>query len=109
MADVAPFEFPDITSSSFQSESMARAYADEASGASSPLAGVADPTLKSGAGMGSTMFLAQQSGDMLSSISDSIADSWSEAGLYVAIQFIANSDEPESSPLSAEETEALKG
>ena len=109
MADLQPFEFPDLSGSSFQSESMARAYADEASGASSPLAGIADPTLKSGAGAASTMFLAQQSGDMLSSISDSIADSWSEVGLYAVIQFIANSDEPGASPLSAEETEALRG
>jgi hypothetical protein len=54
------------------------------------------------------MFLAQQSGDMLSSISDSIADSWSEVGLYVVIQFIANSDEPGTSPLEAAEEEALR-
>jgi hypothetical protein len=109
MGDLQPFEFPDLSSSAFQSESMARAYADEASGASSPLSGIADPTLKSGAGAASTMFLAQQSGDMLSSISDSIADSWSEVGLYIVIQFIANSDDPGASPLNDAETEALRG
>lgn len=108
MNDIEPFAFPDMTSSAFMSESRAKAYADEASGASSPLSGIADPTLKSGAGLGSTMFLAQQSGDMLSSISDAIADAWSEVGLYIAIQFIANSTEPKAAPLNDEELEALR-
>lgn len=107
IGDVQPFAFPDLSSSAFQSESMARAYADEASGASSPLAGIADPTMKSGAGASSTMFLAQQSGDMLSSISDNLSDDFGEIGFLIIMQMIANLDEAPASPLSAEETAEL--
>jgi hypothetical protein len=101
--DVMPFEFPDLSASSVQSESIARAYADEASGASSPLAGIADPVMKSGAGASSTMFLAQQSGDMLSSISDNLSDDFSSIGLMIVQQLVANVDDVGMSPLSDNE------
>ena len=107
IGDLQPFQFPDLSQSAMQSESIARAYADEASGASSPLAGIADPTMKSGAGASSTMFLAQQSGDLLASVSDNLSDDFSEIGRYVVMQLVANLDVAPESSLSAEETAAL--
>lgn len=67
-ADIYPIDFPDVAPSCLQGEMVAREYADKVTGASDYMAGFNDKIVGSGATVGGTMFLAQQSNSILNGI-----------------------------------------
>jgi hypothetical protein len=103
MNDIAPFITPDLTASTFQSEGLTRDYADRVSGANDPMSGYADPTMKSGADVGSTLFLAEQGNSILNAIYDGIENDYNEIGQLVLMQLVVNKDKVDLSMLTADE------
>jgi hypothetical protein len=103
MNDLMALITPDLTGSTYQSEALTRDYADRVSGANDPMSGYADPTMKSGADVGSTLFLAEQGNSILNAIYDGIENDYNEIGQLVLMQLVANKDRVDLSMLSAEE------
>jgi hypothetical protein len=101
--DMMPLVTPDLTGSTYQSEALTRDYADRVSGAKSPMSGYADPTMKSGADVGSTLFLAEQGNSILNAIYDGIETDYNEIGQLVLMQLVANRDKVDLSMLSPED------
>ncbi len=90
--DIRPFVTPDLSASSYQAEALVRDYADRASGANDPMSGYADTTMKSGADVGSLLFLAQQGNSVMNSIYDGIQQDYNEIGQLVLMQAVVNKD-----------------
>jgi len=101
--DLVPLITPDLTGSTYQSEMLTRDYADRVSGANDPMSGYADTTMKSGADVGSTLFLAEQGNSILNAIYDGIENDYSEIGQLVLMQLVANKDRVDLSMLSEED------
>jgi hypothetical protein len=101
--DLMPLVTPDLTGSTYESEALTRDYADRVSGANSPMSGYADPTMKSGADVGSTLFLAEQGNSILNAIYDGIETDYNEIGQLVLMQLVANRDKVDLSMLSPED------
>ena len=103
MADIEPFVTPDLTGSTYQSEGLTRDYADRVSGANDPMSGYADPTMKSGADVGSTLFLAEQGNSILNAVYDGIENDYNEIGQLVLMQLVANKDRVDLSMLTSDQ------
>jgi hypothetical protein len=106
--DLVALVTPDLTGSTFASENLTRDYADRVSGANDPMSGYADSTMKSGADVGSTLFLAEQGNSILNAIYDGIENDYNEIGQLVLMQLVANKDKVDLSMLSDDE-QALVG
>lgn len=101
--DLVAMDFADTTSNCLQSEMMAREYADKVTGASDYMAGFNDNIVKSGASVGGTMFLAQQSNTILGSILQNAETSISNIYQIAFYQCVANKDKLDLSFLSVED------
>lgn len=102
-ADLYPVDFPDVAPSCLQGEMVAREYADKVTGASDYMAGFNDNVVKSGASVGGTMFLAQQSNSILNGILQNAEQAISEIYQIAFYQCIAHKDQLDLSFLSAED------
>ena len=90
--DVQLITFPDVSQSTFMAENMAVSYADRLTGAGNAMMGQPDDQAKTRATASGTMFLAQQGYKLYESISKNIEEGYSEIGLMVVYQMVANSD-----------------
>jgi hypothetical protein len=106
--DLQPLVTPDMTASTYQSEMLCRDYADRVSGANDPMSGYADPVMKSGADVSSTLFLAEQGNSILNAIYDGIENDYNEIGQLVLMQLVSNKDRVDLSMLSAEEAALVR-
>jgi hypothetical protein len=107
--DVVPFKFPDISTSTFQAESIVMQYADRLTGAGNAMMGQPDDQAKTRATASGTMFLAQQGYKLYESISKNIEEGYGEIGLMIVYQLVANSERAIDSvlPLVSEERRPL--
>ena len=101
--DLVPFVVPDLTGSTYQAEMLVRDYADRISGANDPMSGFADPVMKSGADVSSTLFLAQQGNSILNAIYEGIEHGYGEIGQLILMQLVANKDRVDLSMLSEQD------
>lgn len=105
--DLVSFVVPDLTNSTYQAENMARDYADRVSGANDPMSGFADPVMKSGADVASTMFLAQQGNSILNAIYEGIEKAYGEIGQLILIQLVANKDRVDLSMMNEQDANLI--
>lgn len=103
MADIRPIDFPDVAPSCLSGEMIAREYADKVTGASDYMAGFNDKTVGSGATLGGTVYLAQQSNSILNSILQNAEISISNIYQIAFYQCVANKEKVDLSFLSAED------
>lgn len=106
--DLVPFVVPDLTGSTYQAEMLVRDYADRVSGANDPMSGFADPVMKSGADVSSTMFLAQQGNSILNAIYEGIENSYGEIGQLILMQLVANKDRVDLSMMSEQDAALIQ-
>ena len=106
--DLVSFVVPDLTGSTYQAEMLVRDYADRVSGANDPMSGYADPVMKSGADVSSTMFLAQQGSSILNAIYEGIENSYGEIGQLILIQLVANKDRVDLTVVSPEDASLIQ-
>jgi len=92
LADLRPVDFPDVAPSCLSGEMIAREYADKVTGASDYMAGFNDKTVGSGATLGGTMYLAQQSNSILNSILQNAELSISNIYQIAFYQCVANKE-----------------
>lgn len=102
-ADMKVVDFMDVAPSCLQGELVAREYADKVTGASDYMAGFNDKVVGSGATVGGTMFLAQQSNSILNSILANAESSISNIYQIAFYQCVANKELLDLSFLSAED------
>lgn len=101
--DLMPMVTPDLTGPTYQAEMLVRDYADRVSGANDPMSGYADPVMKSGADVSSTMFLAQQGNSILNAIYEGIEHNYGEIGQLILIQLVANKEKVDLSMMAPED------
>lgn len=101
--DLKPIDFVDTSASALSGEMIAREYADKVTGASDYMAGFNDNIVKSGASVGGTMFLAQQSNTILGSILQNAETSISNIYQIAFYQCVANKEKLDLSFLSVED------
>lgn len=102
-ADMKQLSFQDPSNSCLQGEYVAREYADKVTGASDYMAGFNDSTVKSGATLGGTTYLAQQANTILNSILQNAEASMTNLYTIVFYQCVANADKLDLSFLNAED------
>lgn len=102
-SDLRILDFPDVAPSCLNGEYVAREYADKVTGASDYMAGFNDKTVGTSATAGGTMFLAQQSNSILSSILQNAELSVSNIYQMAFYQCVANKDKVDLSFLSPED------
>jgi hypothetical protein len=90
--DFQVITFPDVTRSTVQAEMMARQDLDRFTGAGDAAMGLGDSLAKSRATAGGTMFLAQRSDSILTSIIEDIESAVGEMALYIVMQLVANGE-----------------
>lgn len=98
--DINAIDFPDVAPSCITGEMIAREYADKVTGASDYMAGFNDKTVGSGATLGGTTFLAQQSNTILSSIFQNAEISMTNIFTIAFYQCVAHKDQVDLSFLS---------
>jgi len=101
--DIRAIDFPDVAPSCLTGEQVARDYADKVTGASDYMAGFNDPTVGSGATLGGTTFLAQQSNTILNSILQNAEISMTNIYTIAFYQCVAHKDQVDLSFLSDED------
>lgn len=90
--DITPLGFQDVSGGTFNAEAIAKSYLERYVGASEAMQGQPDMVAKSGTSASLQAFLAQQGNVIHNASMESIADGYSEIGLVILMQCVANKD-----------------
>ena len=88
--DMSPITLGEVPASSLQSENLVWTLASQAVGVSSPDRGFADPTLGSRDTARGQQMRMQQSQGIMSTIIESMSESWARVGMLVVFQLVRN-------------------
>jgi hypothetical protein len=105
--DFIMHKFPDVSIGALQGESVAKDYADKASGASDMMAGF-EPGGSNRIGATGTQFLTEQGNTFLQAVMDNIERGYAEIGMLLLYQLVRNSDQVDLSILSETDQELCR-
>lgn len=90
--DFIPVSFPDVSDSARASEQLARTYLEDVTGATAARRGSPNQVAKSGTSFSLEQFQASQAASIFDAIRESTEERYSEIGLLILLQLVANSD-----------------
>jgi hypothetical protein len=90
--DMKPLVFPDVSGGTLAAEQFLKQYAERSVGASEARLGQPDTVAKSGTSGTLQRFLSDQGNKIFNAIIDSVERGYSEIGMMILMQLVANSD-----------------